>query len=115
MPFRVKIIICQNNEIYLSRLSIRFSLIGIYKQTLQQKKIHLEKEYLATTAIPFLLPLAVEPTLNVQQVLVVISFRVHRRVNISLTGEYVDFFTRQRLVCYSICNFRVKISSSCLS
>ena len=42
--------------------------VGIYKKTMKSKKNQLEKDYLATQAIPFLLPLAMEPTLNAKQV-----------------------------------------------
>ena len=35
---------------------------------MKSKKSQLEKDYLATQAIPFLLPLAMEPTLNAKQV-----------------------------------------------
>jgi len=47
--------------------AVLMGILGIYKQTMNQKKFSLEKDYLATKAIPFLLPLAVEPTLNVKQ------------------------------------------------
>lgn len=47
--------------------AVLMAMLGIYKQTLVQSKIHLEKDYLASKAIPFLLPLSIEPTLNVSQ------------------------------------------------
>ncbi|XP_065646928.1 SCY1-like protein 2 isoform X3 [Hydra vulgaris] len=47
--------------------AVLMAILGIYKQTISDKKINLEKDYLATIAIPFLLPLSVEPSLNVLQ------------------------------------------------
>lgn len=35
------------------------------------KKLGMDKDYLATKAIPFLFPLAVEPGLNLSQVIVI--------------------------------------------
>ena len=48
-----------------------FPLLGIFKQTMIHKKLGMDKDYLATKAIPFLFPLAVEPGLNLSQVTVV--------------------------------------------
>ena len=45
-----------------------FCLSGIFKQTMIHKKLGMDKDYLATKAIPFLFPLAVEPGLNLSQV-----------------------------------------------
>lgn len=42
--------------------------LGIYKQTTMYKKLSLDKDYIAKSALPFLLPLAVEPGLNITQV-----------------------------------------------
>ena len=42
--------------------------LGIFKQTMIHKKLGMDKDYLATKAIPFLFPLAVEPGLNLSQV-----------------------------------------------
>lgn len=44
--------------------------VGIFKQTMIHKKLGMDKDYLATKAIPFLFPLAVEPGLNLSQVTV---------------------------------------------
>jgi len=44
--------------------------LGIFKQTMIHKKLGMDKDYLATKAIPFLFPLAVEPGLNLSQVTV---------------------------------------------
>lgn len=49
---------------------ICFHLSGIFKQTMIHKKLGMDKDYLATKAIPFLFPLAVEPGLNLSQVTV---------------------------------------------
>lgn len=45
-----------------------FLFPGIFKQTMLHKKLGMDKDYLATKAIPFLFPLAVEPGLNLSQV-----------------------------------------------
>lgn len=47
-----------------------YPLLGIFKQTMIHKKLGMDKDYLATKAIPFLFPLAVEPGLNLSQVTV---------------------------------------------
>lgn len=46
------------------------AILGIFKQTMIHKKLGMDKDYLATKAIPFLFPLAVEPGLNLSQVTV---------------------------------------------
>lgn len=43
------------------------AILGIFKQTMLHKKLGMDKDYLATKAIPFLFPLAVEPGLNLSQ------------------------------------------------
>lgn len=43
------------------------AILGIFKQTMIHKKLGMDKDYLATKAIPFLFPLAVEPGLNLSQ------------------------------------------------
>lgn len=43
------------------------AILGIFKQTMLHKKLGMDKDYLATKAIPFLFPLAVEPGLNLLQ------------------------------------------------
>ena len=48
-----------------------YSSLGIFKQTMIHKKLGMDKDYLATKAIPFLFPLAVEPGLNLSQVICV--------------------------------------------
>jgi len=52
----------------LNQICIRS--LGIFKQTMIHKKLGMDKDYLATKAIPFLFPLAVEPGLNLSQVTV---------------------------------------------
>ncbi|XP_066927614.1 SCY1-like protein 2 [Clytia hemisphaerica] len=47
--------------------AVLMAMLGIYKQTLVQSKISLEKDYLATRVLPFLIPLSIEPTLNASQ------------------------------------------------
>ena len=54
---------------YLSTEYLKcLSYAGIYKQTTLHKKLCLDKDYIAKSALPFLLPLAVEPGLNIAQV-----------------------------------------------
>ncbi len=43
-------------------------LVGIYHETLKKKKLGIDKTMLAARVIPFLIPLSIEPTLNVKQV-----------------------------------------------
>ncbi|XP_028397554.1 SCY1-like protein 2 isoform X2 [Dendronephthya gigantea] len=47
--------------------AICMAILGIYKQTMLHKKLSLDKDYIAKSALPFLLPLAVEPGLNISQ------------------------------------------------
>ncbi|CAB3987180.1 SCY1 2 isoform X2 [Paramuricea clavata] len=47
--------------------AICMAILGIYKQTTIYKKLSLDKDYIAKSALPFLLPLAVEPGLNITQ------------------------------------------------
>ena len=60
------------NLLYPKYFKFRFySSLGIFKQTMIHKKLGMDKDYLATKAIPFLFPLAVEPGLNLSQVICV--------------------------------------------
>ncbi|EDO42744.1 predicted protein, partial [Nematostella vectensis] len=43
------------------------AILGIFKQTMVHKKLGMDKDYLAMRAIPYLFPLAVEPSLNLKQ------------------------------------------------
>lgn len=47
--------------------AVLMAVLGIYKKTMNSKKNQLEKDYLATQAIPYLLALSMEPTLNAKQ------------------------------------------------
>ena len=42
--------------------------VGIYHSVLKNKKLGMDKVFLATNILPFLLPISVEPTLNIGQV-----------------------------------------------
>ena len=72
----------------LNQICIRS--LGIFKQTMIHKKLGMDKDYLATKAIPFLFPLAVEPGLNLSQVTVLTHLQ-HTKIlsNTALiTGRY---------------------------
>ena len=47
---------------------IIFLCTGIYHQTLTHKKLGIDKQMLACRVIPFLIPLTLEPALNLKQV-----------------------------------------------
>lgn len=47
--------------------AVCMAILGIFKQTMVHKKLSLDKDYIARSAVPFLLPLAVEPALNISQ------------------------------------------------
>eukprot|EP00794_Sanderia_malayensis_P017951 gene17951-19746_t len=47
--------------------AVLMAILGIYKKTITHKKMNIEKDYLATKAIPFLLPIAIDPGLNLTQ------------------------------------------------
>ncbi|XP_046852322.1 SCY1-like protein 2 isoform X2 [Xenia sp. Carnegie-2017] len=47
--------------------AVCMAILGIYKQTTVHKKLSLDKDYIAKSALPFLLPLSVEPGLNISQ------------------------------------------------
>lgn len=51
--------------VFLTSLS---GLSGIFHKTVTSKKLGLDKSYLANTVLPFLIPLSLEPSLNVNQV-----------------------------------------------
>ncbi len=67
-------------------------LLGIYKKTIAHKKMNIEKDYLATKAIPFLLPISVDPGLNLNQVRIIMQRQygkgvwVVRNVHLPLTS-----------------------------
>ena len=49
-------------------ISSLYRFVGIYHQTLVNKKLGIDKTMLAASVIPFLVPLSIEPTLNLKQV-----------------------------------------------
>ena len=53
---------------------IFFLCTGIYHQTLTHKKLGIDKQMLACRVIPFLIPLTLEPALNLKQVMYGISY-----------------------------------------
>ncbi|XP_074638590.1 SCY1-like protein 2 [Acropora palmata] len=55
------------NQIPSREAPTLMAILGIFKQTMIHKKLGMDKDYLATKAIPFLFPLAVEPALNLAQ------------------------------------------------
>ena len=72
----------------LNQVCIR--LLGIFKQTMIHKKLGMDKDYLATKAIPFLFPLAVEPGLNLSQV-TILSYLQDNNIPFNtalITGRY---------------------------
>jgi len=46
---------------------VLMGMLGIYHQTLINKKLGMDKMMLATRVLPFLIPISIEPTLNLKQ------------------------------------------------
>ena len=70
--------------------------LGIFKQTMIHKKLGMDKDYLATKAIPFLFPLAVEPGLNLSQVTVLTYLLIYFLLRkVTLGVDHLTFKERR--------------------
>ena len=57
---------------------------GIFHQTLTKPKLGLDKKLLAETVVPFLLPISIEPSLNLKQVK---AGRMLPQMNVALNNK----------------------------
>ena len=73
-----------------------FLFSGIFKQTMLHKKLGMDKDYLATKAIPFLFPLAVEPGLNLSQVKQTVQYHLIKMCYKCLSHDVVTSLTYGR-------------------
>ncbi|XP_064400390.1 SCY1-like protein 2 isoform X2 [Halichondria panicea] len=63
----IDVLIPTLESISMREPGVLMAILGIYHETLKKKKLGIDKTMLAARVIPFLIPLSIEPTLNVKQ------------------------------------------------